>query len=168
MNFVDKLLVTAMAAFTVLSCATPPERDIKDTDVLYLNLTWHQHQPLYYKDPDTGVYSRPWVRVHATKDYYDMAAMLREYPDIEAQDLDYESEMLPEPPFFLISPRWPVESSLWLSDLRERIEQAGCHAELIMTRNATYPGQSDYRQCLYSPANGLWLYKITEEKNRQL
>jgi alpha-amylase/alpha-mannosidase (GH57 family) len=49
---------------------------------LYVALVWHQHQPLYYKDPDTGVYTRPWVRVHATKDYYDMAAMLEQYPKI--------------------------------------------------------------------------------------
>lgn len=49
---------------------------------LYLNLVWHQHQPLYYKDDD-GVYTRPWVRVHATKDYYDMAAMLVNYPDVK-------------------------------------------------------------------------------------
>lgn len=53
-------------------------------DVLYLNLVWHQHQPLYYQDPETGVYSRPWVRVHATKDYYDMAAILEDYPDVRA------------------------------------------------------------------------------------
>ena len=26
--------------------------------------------------------TRPWVRVHATKDYYDMAAMLAQYPDV--------------------------------------------------------------------------------------
>ena len=52
-----------------------------DEDVLYLNLTWHQHQPLYYKD-DNGVYTRPWVRVHATKDYYDMAAMVKPYPNV--------------------------------------------------------------------------------------
>ncbi len=50
-------------------------------DVLYVNLVWHQHQPLYYKN-DAGVYTRPWVRVHATKDYYDMAAILQEYPDV--------------------------------------------------------------------------------------
>ena len=31
---------------------------------LYVNLTWHQHQPLYYKD-ENGVYTRPWVRAHA-------------------------------------------------------------------------------------------------------
>jgi alpha-amylase/alpha-mannosidase (GH57 family) len=48
---------------------------------LYLNLIWHQHQPLYYKDSD-GIYTRPWVRVHATKDYYDMASMVAEYPDV--------------------------------------------------------------------------------------
>jgi hypothetical protein len=42
-------------------------------ETLYVNLVWHQHQPQYYKDA-AGVYTRPWVRVHATKDYYDMAA----------------------------------------------------------------------------------------------
>lgn len=52
-----------------------------DEDVLYLNLTWHQHQPLYYKDAD-GVYTRPWVRVHSTKDYYDMAAMIKPYENV--------------------------------------------------------------------------------------
>jgi alpha-amylase/alpha-mannosidase (GH57 family) len=48
---------------------------------IYLALTWHQHQPLYYKDVD-GVYTRPWARAHATKDYYDMAAILEGYPDV--------------------------------------------------------------------------------------
>lgn len=50
-------------------------------DVLYVNLIWHQHQPQYYKD-DAGVYTRPWVRVHATKDYYDMAATVAKYPNV--------------------------------------------------------------------------------------
>ncbi len=56
--------------------AAPPS-----TDVLYLNLVWHQHQPLYYKD-ENGIYTRPWVRVHATKDYYDMAATVAQYPNV--------------------------------------------------------------------------------------
>jgi len=51
---------------------------------LYLSIIWHQHQPRYYKDPQTGVYSKPWVRCHATKDYYDMAAMLQAYPQVKA------------------------------------------------------------------------------------
>jgi len=40
---------------------------------------WHMHQP-YYKDMLTGKYSMPWVRLHAIKAYYDMAAILEEYP----------------------------------------------------------------------------------------
>jgi alpha-amylase/alpha-mannosidase (GH57 family) len=51
-------------------------------DVVHLAIVWHQHQPVYFKDPETGVYAKPWVRVHAAKDYYDMAAILKEYPDV--------------------------------------------------------------------------------------
>ena len=52
-----------------------------DNEILYVNLTWHQHQPLYYQDAD-GVYTRPWVRVHATKDYLDMAQKVAAYEDV--------------------------------------------------------------------------------------
>lgn len=51
---------------------------------IYLAIIWHQHQPVYYKDPQTQLYVRPWVRVHATKDYVDMAAMLEQFPEIHA------------------------------------------------------------------------------------
>lgn len=61
---------------TIPPTTTPPSEE-----VLYLNLVWHQHQPLYYKD-EQGVYTRPWARAHATKDYYDMAALLRDYPEV--------------------------------------------------------------------------------------
>lgn len=76
---VNILLVAAMA----LAACTPgkPPAPRGDEDVLYLNIIWHQHQPLYYKNED-GVYTRPWVRVHATKDYYDMAAVVAEYPKV--------------------------------------------------------------------------------------
>ncbi len=68
----------------VISAPTQPtisHSPTPDTNVLYLNLMWHQHQPLYYKD-EQGVYTRPWVRVHATKDYYDMAATVARYPSV--------------------------------------------------------------------------------------
>lgn len=52
-----------------------------DRRPLYLNIIWHQHQPLYV-DPTLDQLQGPWVRTHATKDYYDMTAILREYPDI--------------------------------------------------------------------------------------
>ena len=50
---------------------------------LYVNLTWHQHQPLYYKNEE-GVYTRPWVRAHATKDYLDMAELVAQHPGMKA------------------------------------------------------------------------------------
>ncbi len=52
-----------------------------DRKPLYLNIIWHQHQPLYL-NPATDQLEGPWVRTHATKDYFDMAAMLQQYPDV--------------------------------------------------------------------------------------
>lgn len=49
---------------------------------IYLSIIWHQHQPVYYKDPETDIYSKPWVRMHAAKDYVDMATILNNYPDV--------------------------------------------------------------------------------------
>jgi alpha-amylase/alpha-mannosidase (GH57 family) len=63
--------------------STPPVVEEAEQPI-YLSIIWHQHQPVYFKDPDSGVYAKPWVRVHATKDYVDMAAILREYPDVRA------------------------------------------------------------------------------------
>jgi len=48
---------------------------------LNVAFVWHMHQPLY-KDALTGEYTLPWVLFHATKDYYDMAAILEEFPDV--------------------------------------------------------------------------------------
>ena len=48
---------------------------------VFLNIIWHQHQPLYL-NPATDQLEGPWVRTHATKDYYDMAAMLQNFPDV--------------------------------------------------------------------------------------
>jgi alpha-amylase/alpha-mannosidase (GH57 family) len=42
---------------------------------------WHMHQP-YYKDPKNKQYQLPWVRLHSLKDYFDMAAILDDYPSI--------------------------------------------------------------------------------------
>ncbi|MBE7560951.1 glycoside hydrolase [bacterium] len=48
---------------------------------IYLNLMWHQHQP-YYREGRSNRMMLPWVRLHALKDYYDMAAILANYPRI--------------------------------------------------------------------------------------
>ncbi|MBI2252539.1 MAG: hypothetical protein HYU63_07390 [Armatimonadetes bacterium] len=47
----------------------------------YLNIFWNQHQP-YYKDEAEDCFVQPWVRLHACKDYYDMAEILEKYPNV--------------------------------------------------------------------------------------
>ena len=44
---------------------------------------WHMHQP-YYTDPVSGSSSMPWVRLHATKAYFDMASLLERFPTVRA------------------------------------------------------------------------------------
>jgi alpha-amylase/alpha-mannosidase (GH57 family) len=48
---------------------------------LYIAFLWHMHQP-FYKNPATGIYKLPWVRLHGTKDYLDMVEILTEFPDV--------------------------------------------------------------------------------------
>lgn len=52
---------------------------------LHLAILWHQHQPVY-KDTahltQQGSYIYPWVRLHAIRDYYAMAALVVDHPDI--------------------------------------------------------------------------------------
>jgi len=42
-------------------------------------LLWHMHQP-FYQDLTSGDHILPWVRLHGLKDYYGMAALVREFP----------------------------------------------------------------------------------------
>lgn len=48
---------------------------------LWVAFLWHMHQP-YYKDVKTNQYQMPWVRLHGLKDYFDMVALLDDYPSI--------------------------------------------------------------------------------------
>ena len=47
----------------------------------YVAILWHMHQP-YYEDLATGEHVLPWVRMHGLKDYYGMAALMREFPQM--------------------------------------------------------------------------------------
>jgi len=49
-------------------------------DLVFL---WHHHQP-DYRSPRDGTAQLPWVRLHATKDYLDMALRLERYPGVRA------------------------------------------------------------------------------------
>src|SRR5580700_8538651 len=48
---------------------------------IYLCFLWHMHQP-FYKDLVSGEYKLPWTRMHALKDYYGMARILEEFPNV--------------------------------------------------------------------------------------
>jgi alpha-amylase/alpha-mannosidase (GH57 family) len=48
---------------------------------LHVAFVWHMHQP-YYKDPLSGYYRLPWVRLHGTKVYLDMVEILKDFPSI--------------------------------------------------------------------------------------
>jgi alpha-amylase/alpha-mannosidase (GH57 family) len=65
------------------SAVGPVETDPRSFRVrpLYIAWLWHQHQPLY-RDPATQgprpTFRYPWVRLHAIRDYYSMAALAAE------------------------------------------------------------------------------------------
>jgi alpha-amylase/alpha-mannosidase (GH57 family) len=50
-------------------------RDVK------LALLWHMHQPPY-REAETGEVLLPWVRLHATRAYHDMAWILERHPNV--------------------------------------------------------------------------------------
>jgi alpha-amylase/alpha-mannosidase (GH57 family) len=72
-----------MRHLALIICCLLTVAVISSAGDLYLNIIWHQHQPLYV-NPETDQLTGPWVRTHATKDYYDMAAMLKNFPEIHA------------------------------------------------------------------------------------
>jgi len=44
-------------------------------------IIWHMHQPYYGVSGSDNLFM-PWVRLHGTKDYYDMATILSEHPEV--------------------------------------------------------------------------------------
>jgi alpha-amylase/alpha-mannosidase (GH57 family) len=51
---------------------------------LHVALLWHHHQPLYREidGPPRGAYQKPWVRLHALRDYVGMAALVAKHPRV--------------------------------------------------------------------------------------
>lgn len=62
-----------------------PEGGFTAGPKLYLALLWHQHQPLYKDSARPGAagsHRQPWVRLHALRDYYSMAALVAQHPGV--------------------------------------------------------------------------------------
>lgn len=89
------------------------------TGTLRVVVLWHMHQP-YYKNLVTGEYRLPWVRLHASKDYYGMVKLLDEFPQVHqnfnlvpslvSQIEDYVSGVFHEP-FYDVAAKPALELS---------------------------------------------------------
>lgn len=80
----DRVLYRVHARHQAEEAQTPPT-EFTVGPKMHLALLWHMHQPLYRDlsrtDP-RGAYPVPWVRLHALRDYYGMAALVREFPEV--------------------------------------------------------------------------------------
>jgi len=59
------------------------------TKIIFL---WHMHQP-FYKHPHQDIYLLPWVRLHATKDYYGMAKLVEKFEKVKV-DINFSGVLL--------------------------------------------------------------------------
>jgi alpha-amylase/alpha-mannosidase (GH57 family) len=102
---------------------------------------WHMHQP-QYRDPESGRYVLPWTRLHATKDYFGMVEVLREFPNFHAtfnvvpslgmQLEEYASGKFNEPWFSLA---FKKTEELTREDKREILDRAfQVNHERLMSR----------------------------------
>ncbi|MAT40023.1 MAG: hypothetical protein CL946_10515 [Ectothiorhodospiraceae bacterium] len=53
----------------------------KEGGTIFLNVVFKHHLPLYYSPKEDQI-TAPFVRMHATRDYFDMADMITRYPNI--------------------------------------------------------------------------------------
>ena len=80
----DKVTYSACGS-ALEGTTTTPTVTFKVGPKLYLAILWHQHQPVYKNTAHptpAGSYLYPWVRLHAIRDYYSMAALVAEHPDL--------------------------------------------------------------------------------------
>ncbi len=111
---------------------------------VYLAMIWHQHQPLY-ADPVEDYLRGPWVRLHATKDYYDMAAMLDNYPKVHVT-INLTSVLLQQLQNYYVARLAPVVEGDRVNEDKYFAEYAG-HTDpwidLLLKDTDKFDGQDD-------------------------
>ncbi len=65
---------------------------MSQTKKLSIAFYWHMHQPVYQLTPN-GDYLMPWVRLHAVKDYLDMALWAEKFKDLKL-NFNYVPQLL--------------------------------------------------------------------------
>jgi alpha-amylase/alpha-mannosidase (GH57 family) len=132
---------------------------------LYLNLIWHQHQPLYL-DPQTDQLRGPWVRTHGTKDYFDMAAMHRNFPEVHAT-INLTSSLLMQlqtyyvdriSPFLYVHEdgKWAVHADNFLADWKGKTDP---WIDLALRPSASFDS-SDIAKLLTEPWNAFGISAV--------
>ena len=81
-TFCSQTLSNETVEEAITSTTESITKESEDTPELYVMLLWHQHQPYYPKDDD-GNFSKPWVRLHATKDYLDMVELVQDFKGLQ-------------------------------------------------------------------------------------
>lgn len=79
---------------------------------LYIAFLWHMHQP-YYEDSVSGKITMPWVRLHAIKDYLDMAEILKDFPNLH-QTFNVVPSLLDQLEH-LLDPNFPKDTAFELT-----------------------------------------------------
>ncbi|OPY80747.1 MAG: Glycosyl hydrolase family 57 [Syntrophorhabdus sp. PtaU1.Bin153] len=94
-----------------------------------LAFLWHMHQP-YYKNLYTGEYLLPWVLLHGTKDYLDMACLLKEFPGLK-QNFNVVPSLLKQ----LIDYEDPRVKDTYLEIMRKRPRDLSEEEKIFLLMN---------------------------------
>ena len=100
---------------------------VNPINVIFL---WHFHQP-YYKDNFTGEMLMPWTRLHATKDYYFMGALLKNYPKIHAT-FNYSPSLLRQLEDYTVNYKVLLKSEEFLSRTAQKISELSPEDKLFI------------------------------------
>lgn len=102
---------------------------MRDNPPLYVAFVWHMHQP-YYKDPLNGYYRLPWVRLHGTKDYLDMAEILKDFPSVR-QNFNFVPSLLEQ----LVDYSEGTAKDLYLEVSRKRAKELSEDDKIFILEN---------------------------------
>lgn len=78
----SKKIFVLLFAIILLFSAVIPVGCLRKEKPLNVIVVFHNHQP-FYKDPVSSSYILPWVRLHASKDYYRMPYLVSLFPEVK-------------------------------------------------------------------------------------
>lgn len=77
-----RVVVSVLMFLFIVATVMPVNIVYSEGQKIYVAIIWHYHQPWYYS-PDELNFTLPWVRMHSVGNYYKMAYILSQYPEIK-------------------------------------------------------------------------------------